>query len=212
MITPTFIDFLSIVVFANILLAVFNLVPIPPLDGHHILYAFLPDRFYAFKVWLQRYGFVILIVFLIFFFWLLSPIMNWLFEISTGQPYQDVRVLLFQMDKLIFFLLVIIPSAILHEWSHGYAADRLGDPTPRLAGRLTINPVPHIDPWGTLLLPFVLMYLTSGSFLFAYAKPVPFNPLALRWRKYGAAAVGVAGPVANLILVFGLGILIRILG
>ena len=207
----SFIDFLSIVVFANILLAVFNLVPIPPLDGHHVLFAFLPDRFYAFKVLLQRYGFVILIIFLLFFFGLLSPVMNWLFEISTGQPYQNVRVLLFQMDKLIFFLLVIIPSAILHEWSHGYAADRLGDPTPRMAGRLTINPIPHIDPWGTLLLPFLLLYLTSGSFLFAYAKPVPFNPLALRWRRYGAAAVGFAGPLANLILVLGLGILIRIL-
>lgn len=111
--------------------------------------------------------------------------------------------------QLLFFVLVIIPSAILHEWSHGFAADKLGDPTPRLAGRLTINPIPHIDPWGTLLMPFLLFFLTSGSFMFAYAKPVPFNPLALRLRKYGSAVVGVAGPLANLIVAFGLGLVIR---
>jgi Zn-dependent protease len=111
--------------------------------------------------------------------------------------------------QLLFFVLVIIPSAILHEWAHGLAADRLGDPTPRLAGRLTINPIPHLDPWGTLLLPFLLFFLTSGSFMFAYAKPVPFNPLALRLRRYGAAVVGIAGPLANLIIAFGLGLVIR---
>ena len=60
-----------------------------------------------------------------------------------------------------------------------------------------------------LLLPFLLFFLTSGSFLFAYAKPVPFNPLALRWRRYGAAAVGAAGPLANLVVAFGLGLLVR---
>jgi len=111
--------------------------------------------------------------------------------------------------QLLFFVLVIIPSAILHEWAHGLAADRLGDPTPRLAGRLTINPIPHLDPWGTLLLPFLSFFLTSGSFTFGYAKPVPFNPLVLRARKYGSAIVGAAGPAANLIVAFGLGLLIR---
>lgn len=114
--------------------------------------------------------------------------------------------------QLLFFVLIIIPSAILHEWAHGFAADKLGDPTPRLAGRLTINPVPHIDPWGTLLLPFLLFFLTSGNFLFAYAKPVPFNPLALRWRRYGPAVVGAAGPLANLAVAFGLGVVIRLAG
>ncbi|MDP3986576.1 MAG: site-2 protease family protein [Candidatus Veblenbacteria bacterium] len=111
--------------------------------------------------------------------------------------------------QLLFFILVIIPSAILHEWAHGFAADKLGDPTPRLAGRLTINPIPHIDIWGTLLLPFLLFFLTSGSFLFAYAKPVPFNPLALRLRRWGPAVVGLAGPAANLVLAFGLGLFVR---
>lgn len=113
------------------------------------------------------------------------------------------------LTHLTFFILVIIPSAILHEWAHAVAADKLGDPTPRLSGRLTLNPIPHIDPWGTVLLPLLLSVLTRGQFLFAYARPVPFNPLALRWQRWGAAAVGVAGPLANLIIAFGLGLVVR---
>lgn len=113
--------------------------------------------------------------------------------------------------ELLFFLIVIIPSAIMHEYAHAWTADRLGDPTPRLAGRLTINPAPHIDFWGTLILPFSLFLLTSGQFLFAYAKPVPFNPLALRWQRWGPAVVGLAGPLANLLIAFTLGQLTRIL-
>jgi Zn-dependent protease len=111
--------------------------------------------------------------------------------------------------QIFFFILIIIPSAILHEWAHGFAADRLGDPTPRLAGRLTINPIPHIDPWGTIVLPFLLSILTKGTFLFAYAKPVPFNPLALRLQRWGPAIVGLAGPAANLVLAFALGAIVR---
>lgn len=114
--------------------------------------------------------------------------------------------------QLLFFILIIIPSAILHEWAHGFAADRLGDPTPRLSGRLTINPIPHIDPWGTIALPFLLSLLTRGTFLFAYAKPVPFNPLALRIPRWGPAIVGLAGPAANLILAFALGTVMRVVG
>ncbi|MFZ5391054.1 MAG: site-2 protease family protein [Patescibacteria group bacterium] len=111
--------------------------------------------------------------------------------------------------ELVFFLIVIIPSAILHEYAHAWMADRLGDPTPRLAGRLTINPVPHIDPWGTLFLPFLLFFVSSGSFLFAYAKPVPFNPLALRSQKWGSALVGAAGPAINLLVAFTLGLIVQ---
>ncbi len=111
--------------------------------------------------------------------------------------------------QLIFFVLIIIPSAILHEFAHGVAADRLGDPTPRLAGRLTLNPAVHIDPIGTIILPFGLFFLTNGSFLFAYAKPMPFNPLALRLQRWGSAVVGVAGPAANLLVAFALGAVAR---
>lgn len=111
--------------------------------------------------------------------------------------------------QLIFFILVIIPSSILHEFAHAWTADRLGDPTPERMGRLTLNPIPHIDLWGTLVLPILLSIATHGAFLFAYAKPVPFNPLALKWQKWGSAAVGAAGPLANLLLAFALGMVVR---
>jgi len=111
---------------------------------------------------------------------------------------------------ILFFLFVIIPSSILHEYAHGWVADKLGDPTPRLSGRLTLNPIPHIDPVGTLLLPLGLLVLSGGSFMFAYAKPVPFNPLALRWRRWGSAAVAIAGPVTNLLVAFICGALLQI--
>jgi len=90
-------------------------------------------------------------------------------------------------------------------------ADRLGDPTARYAGRLTIDPRPHIDIWGTLLMPLVLFFFTGGRFLFAYAKPVPYNPYNLRYHKWGPALVGVAGPLANFMLAAVFALLVRIL-
>ncbi|MBT4941591.1 MAG: site-2 protease family protein [Candidatus Magasanikbacteria bacterium] len=106
----------------------------------------------------------------------------------------------------LFFLLVIIPSAIIHEYMHGWMADRLGDPTARYAGRLSLNPIVHIDPIGTIALPFLLFFSTGGAFMFAYAKPVPFNSLNLRNQQWGPVAVAFAGPMSNFILaaVFGL--------
>ncbi|HLC69849.1 MAG TPA: site-2 protease family protein [Patescibacteria group bacterium] len=101
---------------------------------------------------------------------------------------------------LIFYFLIIIPSAIIHEYAHGWMADRLGDPTARYAGRLTVNPIAHIDLWGTILMPLFLFMLTGGRFLFAYAKPVPYNPYNLRNQRWGPALVGLAGPLANLLL------------
>ena len=78
--------------------------------------------------------------------------------------------------SLVFYFIIIIPSAIIHEYAHGFMADKLGDPTARYAGRLTLNPKAHIDLWGTLLMPVLLFLATGGRFLFAYAKPVPYNP------------------------------------
>ncbi len=111
----------------------------------------------------------------------------------------------------IFYFLVIVPSAIIHEYAHGLAADMLGDPTARYAGRLTVNPIPHIDLWGTILMPFTLSILTGGKFLFAYAKPVPYNPYNLKNQKWGPAMVAVAGPAANLLLAIAFAVVIRIL-
>lgn len=112
------------------------------------------------------------------------------------------------MDQ-IFFILAIIISAIMHEYAHAWMADFLGDPTPRYAGRLTINPLPHIDVFGTILMPLFLYIGSGGSFLFAYAKPVPYNPYNLRAKKYGSSLVAVAGPGANLAMALAFGTFVR---
>lgn len=111
--------------------------------------------------------------------------------------------------SMLFFLLIIIPSAIFHEYAHAWAADQLGDPTARYAGRLSLNPKVHVDKWGTLLMPLILLLVTGGRFLFAYAKPVPYNPYNLKDQKRGPALVAVAGPLANLFLAFSFGLIIK---
>lgn len=111
----------------------------------------------------------------------------------------------------IFYFLVIVPSAIIHEYAHGWVADMLGDPTARYAGRLTINPVVHIDLWGTILMPIMLSVATGGAFMFAYAKPVPYNPYNLKNQKWGPAMVALAGPAANLLLALAFAIVVRVL-
>ncbi|MFA5128066.1 MAG: site-2 protease family protein [Patescibacteria group bacterium] len=111
--------------------------------------------------------------------------------------------------QLVFYFLVIIPSAIIHEYAHGAMADRLGDSTARYAGRLTLNPKAHIDMWGTILMPLILFFISGGSFLFAYAKPVPYNPYNLKNQKWGPALVAIAGPLANFLLALCFGMLVR---
>lgn len=111
--------------------------------------------------------------------------------------------------QLLFFLVIIIPSSILHEYAHGWMADQLGDPTARYAGRLTLDPRAHIDKWGTIIMPLVLFVVTAGRFLFAYAKPVPYNPYNLRNQKWGSVWVALAGPGSNLLLAFVFGLVIR---
>ncbi len=100
--------------------------------------------------------------------------------------------------SLILYFLVIVPSAIFHEYMHGWTAEQLGDPTARYAGRLTLNPISHIDWFGTILMPILLYFSSGGNFLFAYAKPVPYNPYNLRNQRWGPVLVGLAGPLANL--------------
>lgn len=114
-----------------------------------------------------------------------------------------------ELISLLFFFVIIIPSAIIHEYAHGWMADQLGDPTARYAGRLTLDPRSHIDKWGTLLMPLILFFVTGGRFLFAYAKPVPFNPYNLKNQKWGPAMVAIAGPASNLILALIFGLLVR---
>lgn len=113
-----------------------------------------------------------------------------------------------EITQFIIFFALLIPSAIIHEYAHGWMADKLGDPTARFAGRLTLNPMAHVDPMGTFILPIVLGVLSAGSFMFAYAKPVPFNPYNLKYPKWGPAMVGAAGPASNLLIAVVFGLLI----
>jgi len=114
------------------------------------------------------------------------------------------------MDPIvIFFILALIFSIIIHEVSHGYAAEMLGDPTARLQGRLTLNPIPHIDPVGTLLVPAFLI-LMQVPFLIGWAKPVPYNPYNLRNQKWGEAIVAAAGPGVNIALAILFGLVTRL--
>jgi Zn-dependent protease len=115
------------------------------------------------------------------------------------------------MANLIFFFFIIIPSAIIHEFSHAWMAYFLGDDTAKRFGRLTLNPLAHIDLWGTILMPIFLSLMSGGTFLFAYAKPVPFNPYNLRNQKYGQALVAIAGPAANLLVAVIFGLMVRFL-
>lgn len=110
----------------------------------------------------------------------------------------------------IFSILVFLFSIVIHEVAHGYAAEHLGDPTARDAGRLTLNPVSHIDPIGSVLMPFILV-LSGSPILFGWAKPVPYNPDNLRNPKMGAAQIAAAGPAANLVLAVAFGLLLRFL-
>ncbi len=108
----------------------------------------------------------------------------------------------------IFQIIVLIFSAIIHEYMHGWAADQMGDPTAKNMGRLTLNPISHIDPIGSIIMPAFLI-LTNVGFVFGWAKPVPFNPYNLRDQKYGSAKVAVAGPLANLITAIFFGLVLR---
>lgn len=102
-------------------------------------------------------------------------------------------------------LVILIFSIIVHEVAHGYAANALGDPTARLAGRLTLNPIQHIDLMGSIVIP-VLLIFSGSSILFGWAKPVPYNPYNLKNQRWGEALVAIAGSATNLLLavIFGL--------
>lgn len=105
-------------------------------------------------------------------------------------------------------LVVLILSVIVHEVAHGYAANSLGDPTARLAGRLTLNPIPHIDLMGSVVIPALLVF-THSPILFGWAKPVPYNPYNLKSQRWGEALVAVAGSATNILLAIIFGLIVR---
>lgn len=110
-----------------------------------------------------------------------------------------------ELGALIIALAIAI---ILHEVAHGWAALYLGDPTAKLAGRLSLNPLAHIDMWGTVIVP-ALLILSGTGFLFGWAKPVPVNYFNLRGGKYGPVIVALAGPLTNLVITIVFGLLAR---
>lgn len=118
------------------------------------------------------------------------------------------------METLLVLLPVLLFSIVVHECAHGYVAEWWGDPTARMLGRLTLNPIPHIDLFGSLLVPGFLL-ATGSSFLFGWAKPVPVTPENYRDRRLGDIAVSLAGPASNVGLALGFASLLlvaRILG
>lgn len=111
------------------------------------------------------------------------------------------------MDLITIGALVF--SIVLHEIAHGYAANWLGDPTARLAGRLSINPIAHIDLIGSIIVPGFL-FITGSPVLLGWAKPVPYNPYNLQHQKWGEALVAAAGPAVNLLIALIFSVLIRL--
>lgn len=108
----------------------------------------------------------------------------------------------------IAMIVALIFSVVIHEMAHGYAANWLGDPTARLAGRLSANPIVHLDPFMSVILP-ALLIMTGSPILFGAAKPVPYNPYNLTNQKWGEAIVAAAGPAANIGIAIIFALLIR---
>tara|TARA_Y100000310_G_scaffold250136_1_gene256294 strand:- start:1037 stop:1618 length:582 start_codon:yes stop_codon:yes gene_type:complete len=111
------------------------------------------------------------------------------------------------MIEAILFIVILILSVVVHEVSHGYMAYYLGDDTAYRMGRLTLNPLAHLDLFGSIIVP-LLMFFSTG-FVFGWAKPVPFNPYALRDQKWGSAKVAVVGPLSNIAIAVLFAVLFR---
>jgi Zn-dependent protease len=112
------------------------------------------------------------------------------------------------MVVIVLSIIILIFSIIIHEYGHAWMANRLGDSTAKDLGRLTLNPIPHIDLFGSILLP--LFFVISGSgFLLAWAKPVPYNPNRIRDKKYGDLKVAISGPGSNIVLAVFFGLVAR---
>lgn len=106
------------------------------------------------------------------------------------------------LRSLIISFGLLMVAMTVHEFAHAWTAYMLGDKTAKHSGRLTLNPLAHIDPIGTILLPLILFISTRGQFVFGAAKPVPINYLALKDPKKGIVLVGISGPLANFLLAF----------
>lgn len=108
----------------------------------------------------------------------------------------------------ILSIVILIMSVVIHELSHGYMADYLGDQTPRLQGRLTLNPIKHLDLFGSVILPLLLAILNTG-FIFGWAKPVEYNPYNIKDKRKGEFLIAAAGPLSNIFIAIVFGTIIR---
>ncbi len=113
------------------------------------------------------------------------------------------------LRQIIISAPAILIAIVFHELAHGWVAYKLGDNTAKLSGRLTLNPISHIDLFGTIIMPFMLLILTSGQWVFGYAKPVPVNPYNFRNPRAGMALCAAGGPAANLAVAIVCTILIK---
>lgn len=114
------------------------------------------------------------------------------------------------VQKIAVMALPLVFAIVFHEVAHGWVANRLGDPTARNAGRLTLNPLSHIDPVGTILMPLLLFFATKGQFVFGYAKPVPIDPSYFKDPRKGMALSAIAGPGVNLFMAALFSLLLRV--
>lgn len=111
------------------------------------------------------------------------------------------------MEFKLFLYVIIVLSAVFHEYAHAYSAYSMGDSTAKNMGRLTLNPVAHMDPIGTVLLPLFLLYFLGG--FIGYAKPVPYNPYNLTDQKWGELKVAIAGPLSNFFIALVVALILR---
>jgi len=107
-------------------------------------------------------------------------------------------------------IIIILFSITLHEYAHGYAAYKLGDPTPKISGRLTLNPLAHIDTFGTIFLPIAIFILTKGTFLFGYGKPIHINPYHFKNPKKDTFLVSISGPLTNILIALFLALMLHV--
>lgn len=138
------------------------------------------------------------------------PYKDW-FRRNASHAIIGVAILqvVMNIEDTILYIVILIMSVVIHEVAHGYAADALGDRTARYQGRLTINPLPHLDLFGSVILPALLVF-SGAPFLVGWAKPVPFNLANIRNKKWGPALIALAGPGANLSLALIFAALMRI--